>query len=385
MKTNMRTATGVDAVKRVCDEASSPDELLAGLSAEFRRVVPHDGSLWLTTDPGTLLGTAPSRVEGLDPGLCDTFWHLEFHEHDTGHFVDLARTDSPTAMRLELGDRVGRSPRYRDFLRPQGYGDELRAAFRSGDSTWGVVSLYRDQSRPSFTEDDVSFVKAAGKSVGGALRSHARTAAPWLGHPVSPGLAVIDRQGTVISANDDMIAWLRELWPNGFPAAGPDVDSLNLFDLRHHADLGVSTPLYALVSRARAVAAGRERGPARLRLRDSHGRWIVLHATAISGPGAPNGETIAVIIEAAKTAEIAPIIIDAYSLTPRERQVLGAVARGGTTAEIAAELSMSPHTVRDHIKTVFEKVGVSSRGGLVARLFGDHYADRLHETMFHTD
>ena len=140
----------------------------------------------------------------------------------------------------------------------------------------------------------------------------------------------------------------------------------------------------ALVARARAIAEGRERVPARLRLRDQRGRWVVLHASALSGPASPDG-SVAVVIEAAKSAEVAPIIIESYSLTAREREVLGAIARGGSTSEIAAELFLSPHTVRDHIKTVFEKVGVSSRGELVARLFGEHYADRFHETMVHTD
>ena len=65
--------------------------------------------------------------------------------------------------------------------------------------------------------------------------------------------------------------------------------------------------------------------------------------------------------------------------------MLGAIARGGSTAEIAAELFLSPHTVRDYVKTVFEKFGVSSRGELVARLFGEHYADRLHDTMVHVE
>jgi DNA-binding NarL/FixJ family response regulator len=102
----------------------------------------------------------------------------------------------------------------------------------------------------------------------------------------------------------------------------------------------------------------------------------------MSGPGSPDG-SVAVVIEAAKSAEIAPIIIEAYSLTSRERDVLGAIARGGSTAEIAAELFLSPHTVRDYVKAVFEKLGVSSRGELVARLFGEHYSDRLHATLVH--
>jgi len=55
------------------------------------------------------------------------------------------------------------------------------------------------------------------------------------------------------------------------------------------------------------------------------------------------------------------------------------VARGLSNQEIAAELFLSSHTVRDHLKAVFAKVGVGSRGELVAKLFADHYAPALHE------
>ena len=58
-----------------------------------------------------------------------------------------------------------------------------------------------------------------------------------------------------------------------------------------------------------------------------------------------------------------------------------AVARGSSTPEIAAELFLSAHTVRDYITAVFEKVGVSSRGELVAKLFAEHYSDPFHETL----
>jgi DNA-binding CsgD family transcriptional regulator len=49
------------------------------------------------------------------------------------------------------------------------------------------------------------------------------------------------------------------------------------------------------------------------------------------------------------------------------------IARGLPTNEIARRLYLSPHTVQDHLKAVFAKVGVRSRGELVARLFFDHY------------
>jgi len=135
------------AVERVGATAATPDELLESLSDELHRLVPHDGAGWFAVDPVTMLASAPSRVEGLDAGMCDTFWHLEFHEQDTGLFHDLARGAGAAALRLSLDDRPTRSARYRDFMQPQGYDDELRGVFQTGDNTWGFVDLYRESAR----------------------------------------------------------------------------------------------------------------------------------------------------------------------------------------------------------------------------------------------
>ncbi len=83
------------------------------------------------------------------------------------------------------------------------------------------------------------------------------------------------------------------------------------------------------------------------------------------------------MLEPARSTELAPLVADAYGLTDRERAVTELVARGHATAEIAARLHLSPYTVQDHLKAIFDKVGVGSRGELVARLFFDHYAPRL--------
>jgi DNA-binding CsgD family transcriptional regulator len=365
-----RARRTVDEVTRACARAETADELLAGVADAVHRAVPHDAATWFGVDPVTLLATAPSRVENLDAALCETYWHLEFHEQDTGLFADLARGEGAGALRLSLDDRPARSIRYREFMRPQGYDDELRAVFRAGDSTWGVVGLYREGAGHPFDEGDLAIVKSISTVVGAALRDHVRRTSPWLGQPSAPGLLMVDADMRVVSSNAEAEHWLRELLPG-------ENDALDLPD----AVLQVPTILCALVSRARAVAEGCERSAARLRLRDRRGRWLVLHASCLSGPGT-SGD-VAIVIEAAKSAEIAPIIIEAYSLSPRERDVLGAIARGASTAEIAAALFISQHTVRDYVKTVFEKLGVSSRSELVARLFGEHYDDRLHSTMVH--
>jgi DNA-binding NarL/FixJ family response regulator len=49
------------------------------------------------------------------------------------------------------------------------------------------------------------------------------------------------------------------------------------------------------------------------------------------------------------------------ALTPREADVVGAVSRGLSNREIAAELGISAQTVRHHLKAIFGKVHVSSR------------------------
>jgi DNA-binding CsgD family transcriptional regulator len=115
----------------------------------------------------------------------------------------------------------------------------------------------------------------------------------------------------------------------------------------------------------------RAEGRARARMRSSaSGRWLVCHASSLHGS---LGDT-AVVVEPARLPEIVPIIAEAYELSPRERDITQLVARGLGTAEIAEQLILSPHTVRDYVKAIFDKVGVTSRGELVAKLFAEHYA-----------
>ena len=72
-------------------------------------------------------------------------------------------------------------------------------------------------------------------------------------------------------------------------------------------------------------------------------------------------EQIAVIFEEARPSEIAPLIVDAYGLTKLEGETTRLVLRGLSTAEVSRALHITPNTVRDHFKSIFDKVGVRNR------------------------
>ena len=79
------------------------------------------------------------------------------------------------------------------------------------------------------------------------------------------------------------------------------------------------------------------------------------------------------MLERAAPDQVAPLIARANQLTARETEIAILVLRGNSTSEIAAELFISPYTVQDHLKSIFEKVGVRSRRELATEIFEPHY------------
>src|SRR5206468_988737 len=80
------------------------------------------------------------------------YWQREATVEDALLYRDLARAAVPAASLYAVtDDRPARSARYREFLAPQQYGDELRGVMKTGGSVWGCVDLFRAQGRAPFT------------------------------------------------------------------------------------------------------------------------------------------------------------------------------------------------------------------------------------------
>ena len=78
---------------------------------------------------------------------------------------------------------------------------------------------------------------------------------------------------------------------------------------------------------------------------------------------------------------MAPLLLKAYGLTPREQAVTQLILRGATTIQAAHLLEISPHTVNDHLKAIFDKTATRTRGELSAKLFFGEHLPRIQKQV----
>jgi DNA-binding CsgD family transcriptional regulator len=141
------------------------------------------------------------------------------------------------------------------------------------------------------------------------------------------------------------------------------------------AQAGLASPAIAAVAAATraAVAASAQGGALELPssvLRTPAGTWLVLHGALL---GTARSGEVSVFVQRAHPTLIAPLLLKAYGLTAREEEVTQLILRGATNIQAAQSLKISPHTVSDHVKAVFEKTGARTRGELSATVFfGEH-------------
>jgi DNA-binding CsgD family transcriptional regulator len=347
------------AIERVAGEGLPAQELIEQVASRIDRVVPSDGYFLAATDPDTTLSIGSGVVSDLPADQCQPTWDYEFLVPDFLKFADIVRSGRAVAdIHEATGGRPERSPRFREYSASTGYQAEVRMTFTVGRSAWGIGQFNRAGAGARFDEDEKAWLERVAPVVARGLRRAMVT--PPDSSPLTrgAGIVLLDGEGDVVSATREAAEWLGELDPALLcsPASG------------------VPLPFHAGALASRLRAAHEDGDPAlRTRMRTRRGVWLLLHGAPLSGT-----DQLALIIEPAQAGDVAPLIVEAYGLTARELDVTRAIARGLGTAEIAAHLHLSAHTVRDHIKGVFEKVGVSSRGELVHKLFAEHYATPPH-------
>ncbi len=331
------------------DYVTAADELLG-------RAIDFDRSCWHTVDPGTVLltGSVNRAV------TCSGSWlaQYEYVVEDVNKWSFLAGSGQLAGATSQAthGDLM-RSARHRSH-REVGIGDELRGSMVDGDGYWAAVGLLRDEGRAWFADDDVALLaRLSAVIAAGARRALVSTiAAGAMADTVGPGVVTFDADGNVESLTPAAERWISLITENPPPETP-----------------GESKALQAVAARARnATSEDPLETAARARLRAADGTWLLLYGSRLSGG---KGRTV-VVLQQASPSEVAPLVALAYGLTPREMDVTRMCIAGLATKDIADRLHLSAYTVQDHLKAIFEKTGVRSRGALLGQVFLEHYIPR---------
>jgi DNA-binding CsgD family transcriptional regulator len=338
---------------RLCQAELDVDELRLELVAELKRAIGFAFWCWPLVDPVSLIpACALSEHEAMLQVFGRYMTLMECGPEDINGYQALARSRSAVGLlhQATAGD-PHRSVRGRELYLPLGLRDELRAVLRDGRGCWGYLNLQREVGDAPFDPEVGAFIAELVPAFAAALRRSLHRGTVTAPAESPPGVLILDNQLRLRAQTASAKHWLQAMAPAASPSSPPRVPP------------AVSAVAARLLGQEAGVDP--QRAP-RLRQRLGSRGWVVVHAARLEGEGAG----IAVTIEQARAREVLDLLCQAWGLSPREQALLELVIAGQDTGQIAQRLCISPHTVQDHLKAIFNKVGLHSRrelvGGLVA-------------------
>src|SRR5215217_6481964 len=319
-------------VARTMAEAGTEAELRFRALQALADLVPADVLTWDRVE----LATGAVRHEAL-PAEAEPAGAFEALVGRAADHPLLAAHAARRRLAVRLSELVERgsfahSELYGDLLHASGIEYEIAIGMRTGRGEAVVAGLGRTERE--FSERDRDVLDVARPRLEGALRAtqaRARLVRALADDP-PPGTAVmlLDRDGEIELSSPDAGRWLAEHFGNAdHPGWLP----------RPVAEWLALPPRPPLVS---------ERDGRRL--------------TVCLIPGDPH----ALLLEEA-VAGFRPDALDRLGLTAREREVLRAASVIEGEAELAWELFLSLHAVRERLARLQAKLGVRTAGDAVAR------------------
>ncbi len=242
-----------------------------------------------------------------------------------------------------------------------GVRDVASVVFADHHGCWGFLDLWRDDSVEAFRTADAEFLAGVAAPLTAALRDcQARTfAAPAAAYPreTGPVVLTLDESLRIHGRTAASQAWLDVLLP---PDSGAQA---------------VPAGVYNVAAQLLAIEEGIDDHPAYARTHLANGFWLTLRAARLAPDSDPSGDmtasaTIAVTVEEASAADRLDLFARASCLTARERELLALLATGSDTRALARQMTLSEHTVQDHLKSIFAKTGTRDRVTILARALG---------------
>jgi DNA-binding CsgD family transcriptional regulator len=338
--------------------------------AVLREVIDFDAYVWLLTDPVTAVGTAPlAEVPCITelPALIKAKYATPVNR-----WTALQRQASPAGLlHHAIGGDLSRSRVWREVMSRYRIGDVASVVFADQYGCWGFLDLWRDDACEPFDHDDAELIVGLAAPLTSALRQcQARTFV----EPSTPRRS--DAGPVVLTLDDDLRitsrtaasqAWLKVLLP-------PEPN-----------ERAIPASVYNVAAQLLAAETGIDDHPAYARTHLAGGFWLTLRAARLSSSDRPDATedrspTLVVSIEETSAAERLDLFGRSFALTARERELLGLLAAGVGTRAMASQMSLSEHTIQDHLKSIFAKTGARDRVTVLSRALGTrHEANALTE------
>lgn len=246
------------------------------------------------------------------------------HEHPiVAHYVE---TGGGRPLRVsDVGDAWTGTELYREYFAPLGLHWQLVLAVPSPEDRMNIVALSRCDE--DFSDRDVAVLHA--------LRPHLTLGCRSSTAATLPTDTAVAGGWTVITIDaDGRVSALSEPDPTDtFVVGEPAPEEFDLADDERDVALGDTVHVRA----------------------DDH-QWMVRQAGIGTDP---------LVLLAQTISSDTPGLFD---LTPRQRQVLSALAEGHTNAQIARRLGIADATVKKHLEHIYATLGVDNRVAAVAAL-----------------
>jgi DNA-binding CsgD family transcriptional regulator len=325
-----------------------PTALRLRLLADIRRHVTYQWYVWVLTDPRTSVGAAP--LADIPPAMLAQLPQVIRLKYLTrvNRWTTVDR--SPAFLHQTTGGDLGQSLIWREALHQHSIVDVATLVFRDRFGCWGFLDLWRDTE--PFDGIDAAYLAGQTEPITAALRDALASTFTGTAPPIASGPVVMLMSSTleVLGETPSTGDVLRTLVPPGDGQTPIPAGALNV------------------AAQLLAVEAGVDANPPAARVHLAAGCWLRLRATRLRHAGAD--DPIAVTIEDAGPAERIDLFARCFGLSPRETELLILLSGGQDTRELARALSLSEHTVQDHLKSIFTKTGSRTRASLVSRALG---------------
>jgi DNA-binding CsgD family transcriptional regulator len=367
----------IEDLKRILDLSSS---ISVGLGVdEFRHKVltllmsmipSHSGNFFLGDREAKSINLASPYTIGIKDQALRAF--EDYYQYLDPFFQRPLNQPGVTLLsEIVNQEKFLQSKYYNEFLKPQGIYHQMTFSLCVGHRLVGVIALFRSSDQSSYDEKEKQkanlMMPYLANGIERALIFEHTARKTWilessLKSHGSPGFFVLDRDMRMVFMNDNAGLLLDQKDPTF--AGESVVNTRGRIDLPEK--LGMVCKQVAATADKRS-----EKEMEHVYWAGPEGRPLSAGINVISGHFLGQKEYFIMVkfgerygTSSQNTSQIAK----QYGLSGREVDVVKQVVKGSSNADIANNLFISIHTVENHLKRIFRKMGVKNRTQLSFKL-----------------